>query len=489
LSQAELINETAYDSPTATLSCGPMLADGVVTDTTNNSMNVRRHVQVPIRTAVRNIVVAIPGSFFNPEENPIPTPLTIAAATIEYPAGVFYKLYVGGSASLTVVPGATMARFDPLAITIPAGAEFWVKLFIQWTPGSIKLQNNTQWEIIGNWTNRGIGLTDQTRSTTVLASSPATSLFGNLVVFAICTTAQPCVAFMGDSIMVSGYDQGDPRTGAITLGKALREQIPFTNVSIGGDSCLAYLRGHACRDMFMYDPVKNYPLITHIVITLGVNEIGAGAVELQKNITTVTSIWRNRGVQVIGWTVTPQTSSTDIWATRTGQTVSNVVVEAQRIQYNAWLRTNYASIGMMRIIDAAHIVDPTDSGLWNVDGNAGWWGLLVPIMSGRTISSVNRANYNGNTADGRDYPASQTKSCMIYPMPGDTGTGGGAVSVTFSAGGQLPATATVTAGGDYDYPPMIVIPSSWVGDGLHANGRAFQEIIYRSGISPDWFTL
>jgi hypothetical protein len=143
---------------------------------------------------------------------------------------------------------------------------------------------------------------------------------------------------------------------------------------------------------------------------------------------------------------------------------------------------------MTRIIDAARIVDPTDSGKWNVDGASGYWGFLIATMNGRSIGSAIRPDYNGGQfAAGGFYPANQTVNCAIYPMPGDTGRGGGAVSVTFNGAGWVPATGTVITGGDYDYPPMIVVPGAWTGDGLHPATRAFQEIIYRSGLSPAWF--
>jgi hypothetical protein len=134
LSPAELVTETFVPGPTSALSCGPMLADGVVTDATNNSANIRRRVQVSAVSGVTDIVVAIPGSYFGAAETPIPAPLTIAAASVEYPSGVFYQLFASGSPSLTITPGATMTRFDPLSITIPAGDHFWVKLFVRWTP-------------------------------------------------------------------------------------------------------------------------------------------------------------------------------------------------------------------------------------------------------------------------------------------------------------------------------------------------------------------
>jgi hypothetical protein len=306
------------------------------------------------------------------------------------------------------------------------------------------------------------------------------------MVYGRCATPQPCVGFLGDSIMTNGYDQADPITGALTLGKALRNQIPFINISQGGDSCIGYLARHECRDMFLRDPATGRVFVTDLVLAMGRNEMSFAA-GLQINIATITKLWVARGVRVIGWTVTPQTTSIDKWATTANQTVSDVSIEAQRLIYNTWLRANYASIGMTRIIDAARIVDPTDSGKWRVDGTPGYWGLMVPTMSGRRISAITRPDYNGAPAFGREFPANQPATCTIYPMPGDTGAGGGAASLVFGSSGEIPATATVIAGGDYDFPPMIVVPGAWTGDGLHPGARGYQEIIYRSGFSPAWF--
>lgn len=484
------LRSTIGGAPTITpIFCGSPLSDGVRTDTTSNSMNVRRGAMAPASCDITDIVVAIPGSYFGAFEYTMPTPWTVVAASIEYPAGTFYPLFANGSASLAVIPGRTMARFDPCPITVPAGQKFWVKVFLTWTPGSMKMQNLSQWEIIGNWTNTGTDLTDQTQTTTVLPSNFVTNLYGNLMVFGRCSSPQPLVVgFLGDSIMCNGTDQPDPNTGAIAMEKALRNRVPFINISIGGDSSAAYLTRHECRDLYLRG-LDGRVGITDLMFTMGRNEISSAAA-LQDRIATATRLWVNRGVRVHGWTVTPGTTSTDNWATIENQTVSDPASEAQRVPYNAWLRANYQAIGMTSIIDAGRIMDPTDSGKWNCDGTAGYWGLMVPTMNGRAIASVNKAIFNGTNADGRgrDYPPNQTVNCAIYPYPGDTGTGGGAVSLTFTSAGQFPDTAMVSAGGDYDFPPMIVVPGQWAGDGVHPATRGYQEIIKQSGFSPEWFS-
>lgn len=474
------------------LNCQNPLANGTVTDTTNNSLNMRRPVTLPTGCDWTDIVVAIPGSYHRPLETDLPTPLSVRAQ-LEAPTGVFTELFTrDGGKFLSVPVGRTMPRFEPARLHLDAGSLIAPKLWVNWTPGSLPLKTNEQWEITGSWTALGTDVADHTGDTTVFTSAAATQLFGGVQLYARPSAPIACVGFLGDSITAAGLDQADPVTGAISYEKALRNVIPCINVGMGGDSCVSYLARHNVRDQFLIDPLTGSPTITHIVIAFGRNEMaGAGAATtFIANLQLIIKMWLARGVAVSLISITPHTTSSNNYTDLAGQTVTDATEEANRLTANAFFRANYQWLGVSNFFDAGRVADPNDIGKWACpDGAPGYWGLMVPTMAGRGIASVARAAYPNHAATGQFFPANTTVNCQVYPYPGDTGTGGGQVRLTFTVQGWVPTTATVVAAGDYDFPPMIVVPGSLCGDGLHPSIRGYQEFIHQSGMSPASFPL
>src|ERR1044072_5927307 len=105
------------------------LSSNFVDGTTQNSLNTRARFLAPSSSSISDIILAYPGfgSDGTFAEVDLPGAITVTAA-VEAPAGTFYPVYTtAGSRSLTVTPGRTFAEFLPCPITIPAGAEFFVK--------------------------------------------------------------------------------------------------------------------------------------------------------------------------------------------------------------------------------------------------------------------------------------------------------------------------------------------------------------------------
>jgi hypothetical protein len=460
------------------------ILDNFIVDTINNSLNARLSYNVPALTDISDITLAYPG-WANSVEGEVDLPVSsyTVTAAIEYPAGKFYPASVNGGRTLTVTAGRALVKFDPLPVMIPAGAQFFVKSFAQWAKCAFWLNENGGNSLGGVgvvWCSRGIGLTDQTLTTTTFKNTVGS--FGPLI-YGRLASQIPVVGIIGDSISVGAGEEGDPITQSIFLDRAMRAQIPALNLSQNGNGFSTFLRrSEGCN-------LATLNTITHAIISLIRNDLqGLQAVAIEGLAHQVFNQFIRRGVKVWAVTAVPTTSSTDGWATKKNQTVTDPVREVQRLVLNTWMRTNWQSAGLSGLFDWAHVVDPADTGKWNADGTPGTRGAGFPIMAGRTISSVALGSYIGVSSGGVGYPINSNIPCVVRPYPGDNGAGGGVVTAAVGGGGIITRFDVITPG-DYQFPPMVAPTGAWTNDGVHGNPRSYNEIIYGCGISPQMFSL
>lgn len=452
--------------------------------TTQNTLNTRAVFFAPATTSISDIVLAC-GGFGNGLTGEVDLPtvgaFTVTAA-IEYPAGTFTPVYTNGSRTLSVTPGRTFYQFDPCPIIIPAGAAFFVKCFVSWTTGHFWIGENAANEIPAGWCNIGIGLADNTLTATVFSQTTQGGYCP--IVYARYGTPTPVLGIIGDSISVAGTQNADPVACARFIERAMLNKVPVLNqarTGAGFITMLTRLDGYHAT---------NRDHITHLILSMCRNDLQGGtAASVEANMQLCLAPFLARGVQV--WCVTslPTTTSTDAWATTANQTVANAGIEAQRLLYNAWLRTNWQSLGLSGIFDWARVVDPTDSGKWNVDGTAGTRGEGFATISGGAVASVAvGAYYFALNSGGSGYPISSTIPCVVRPSPGDPGTGA-AVNAVVNGSGVI-TSFTVTAGGSgYLVAPMVAPQGQWTNEGVHPTPRGYNEIVFNTGLSPAMFVL
>ena len=477
------------------------LCDNFQQPTTYNTLNTRILFTAPSTTDLTDIVVGIPGSYWpsTPNETDWTTSYTVLAA-IEYPlsdATTPAPLYKDGGRTLTVTPGRTLARFDPWAGVIPAGAQFAVRLYASWSVGAFPLSTYEGGYLVGGYTNLGTDLTDYslTANSSVPSGNKANTVsqtgFGAVAVYARQRTQTAVLGLLGDSITAgkTGAEAPDPKTGALFLEKGLRGEIPVMNIARGTDGMALYMARNEMRNLFFRAPDGGVA-ITDMVFSFGRNDLTSSLASLQSMYQTCIGAFLARGIRVRGVTITPRTTSTDGWTSTANQTVDST--ETRRQEFNSWLLANWSGLGLTGLLDWAHVIDPTDSGKWGFDtglsGSTQNGAAPFATMSGRAIGSVARAAYNGNSASGSGYTNGASIPCIIYPMAGDSGAGGGAVTGVVNGTGNV-TTYTVTAGGDYQYPPYITPPGRWTNDGLHPNVRGCIEILYQTGFGPQMFRL
>jgi hypothetical protein len=473
------------------------LNDKFSDQTTQNSLNGRKTFVVPTLTGgISDIIVAFPGAMWDATafELDWPVQYTVTAA-IEYPAGTFTPLYANGSRTLTVIPGRNLFKFDPCPIVIPAGATGFIKTFCQWTAGHWPLHHWEGMAITGtDWTNLGTGLADLTLSATVQANSITNAGFASFAVYARLANRCPVLGVLGDSIS-AGYvgDFPDQLTGALFLEKSLVNTIPIMSIPRGSDSMAIYGARHECRDSFTYNPLTGEPAITDLYFSMGRNDmpVAANLAALQAMALPIIARWQARGVRVRGMTVTPQSTSTDNWLTVANQLPNST--NALRIQWNNYLRTSWQALGLTGLDDWAWAVDPTDSGVWGSDagitGSPGPAGAACrTTLTNRAITGAAVSTITGALMKGSGYPLSTTVPCIVYPIPGDTGTGGGQITGNTDGTGAV-TTYTINAGGDYDYPPMVAVTGKWTNDGLHPTTRGCVEILRLIKFGPKTLSL
>jgi len=460
--------------------------DAIITDAKNDSLNSRARCTAPVRSGLTDIILAMPAWGLNATEQPWPCQYVVTAA-VEYPEGTFHPVFANGKREIVVKPGFDIAQFDPCPIQVPAGAVFFVKAFVRWNGGFWLGRSQACVSLLGEWTYRGKALSDSTLLSTPFQTTDNAGGF-RPAVFARLTNPTTVLGILGASQeMAFGSDSGDPVTGALFIGRAMRNQFPVINISRSGDSFGGYLYRFAGRRGLLNGR------ITHLILALGSNDIFGGSPPDRtfNYVKQVADQFLHEGVQVYGMTVLPRTRSRDLWVTREGQTVVDTGQEKNRLHYNALLLTHGRSIGLSDVFDCAHAIDPHDSGLWNVDelspGHGG--GGFASIAQGR-VTAVSLGSDGDYGPFGVGYPALSEIPCAVLNAPGDPHGTGAVVTMHTNERGMGVAFTVKEAGRNYLHPPLVAARGQWCNnDGVHECKRGYDAVIAYSGLGPERFLV
>lgn len=453
-------------------------------DSTNNSFNSRRLLTAPTTSDLIDLVVAFTPWMWSaiPAEAPLPNSVTMAV-TVEYPIGTTpLRLTFGGDANKRLTPGFLASFTDPYPYKITAGQQYAIKVYATWTgsfPFILGMACNTN-----EWTNIGIGLTDQTTNLTVLGNTTAGQGFSGLPLAKLATRI-PIVGWLGDSWTAGAADQIDPLyPNSYTIQRAMRNKAPSFDAGVGSYTLASYVAASQGQQNIL----KNF--ISHLVIELAVNDMNGGAslVNMQANLQTIIAQYSGRGIKIFGWTPPPVTTSSNGWIDTAGQTIRVAANETVRVAYKNWLLANATSLGLAGVFDAGGIIDPGDLGKWGVDAGTTFAPTTTPAALRCTLSAgvVNGIQFSGTSGIG--YPPSTTMNWTATNYPGETGSGA-LGTVTTNAGGII-VSAVITNGGSlYTAPPMINLLGVWTADGLHGNPRAWNAIIAGTALGPPAFVI
>jgi len=273
--------------------------------------------------------------------------LTIKAS-FETPSGVFVPIYFNGSRTVVIEPGG-LVWSDPVGLAFRAGETFFTRTYISVTSG-------TRWpvQIITTTADGEGGLvgttqTDMTTSGTITASSVyAYSPFMFRATPNKPVSQAPVIGVIGDSIAHGTGDSTAPAARKGFVRKALTESYAQVMVPYESDTTPNWTYntlsssyqapwGSQRRKTFLNG-------ISHAIVELGRNSLNSTSISSVAGgqiAIELLSVWKTlaaRGVKVYQTTITPQTTSTDAWATVGGQTIADANKEGNRVYLNDWLR-------------------------------------------------------------------------------------------------------------------------------------------------------
>lgn len=349
------------------------LSDGVSTGLTTQMYHIASVASRELRLIYRNV--------YNNNGAITDGPNAISVkAGVRQAGGLLWPVYFNGARTASIDPGGVLVS-DPVPIALAKGAAFYTRTFVSVAGGAKyplgRLTDSTQ---------EGYNTTD-TVDTTITSGSVRG--YGPNAILGTPTVAlgsSPLVAVAGDSI-AAGYQDtwGAGSTDANGwVARTFDGVLSYTNISVSGNSASnLQTMNAAARQLRMLGPGR--PDV--IFAPLGINDLQASATESQLR-TRLTNMWlalAATGAAQWAATITPQTTSTDSWATTGNQTVTSV--HTARLAVNAWLRdgapilsgapaaTGSNAAGTLRIGQAGHPVakllevsdaveSARDSGLW-----------------------------------------------------------------------------------------------------------------------------
>ena len=340
------------------------------TNTSNKQMMSRslhkaREAITKLKIAVPNWYCALQVSPSNGTEANNGAATTVTAS-IEYPVGTFTQVTFGGSTSGVNPAGSTILS-DWVAVTIPDGAEFYVRLWTSNATGLIYYNNH----VAQSGEMNAFG-----------ATTPDLTMGGS---FTTATTIMqvPC-AIIGEATRPSYWLAGDSRGAGITDSADVSRNVGEFARSIGNK--FAYINGCITSDRVNL-AAANYTrrlelsqYCTHVVSNYGINDNRSDAgnrssAQVIGDMVTFSALFG--GKPFYQCTIAPYTSSTDSWATTANQSTAVNANHAQLLVLNDAIRAG-------GVTSAWGVID-----IWNAVTTSGVW---TPSLTGDGLHENRRGN-------------------------------------------------------------------------------------------------
>ena len=340
---AQLIPFASKASPQ--FDAGTALSDGVLRGGT------ARYVHTAGAT-VSGVVLAFSNWHSGPSNIETNTPNAITvAASIETVSPQWVPVTFNGQYRVTIQPGATVYS-DVIGVELLKGATFFTRTYVEVADGEKFPRCGYFVEGGSEGHNYAVTPVDTTQSATTLSGlNPLTRAFGPSMILGRSVDAGLRVwAGIGDSI---AHGSGDTDKGFIQ--RALLGVVPWVKVAFPGEPLAGWIaqtgRVRARRSAMLLQAG-----VTDIVHEYGVNSLAVST--LIADLVTSWFVTYRMGARVYQTTLTPQTTSTDAWATVGNQTLlKSAPEEARRIEVNTWLRDGAPIIGS--VAQAAGTTDPS----------------------------------------------------------------------------------------------------------------------------------
>lgn len=281
-------------------------------------------------------------------------------SSIEY-NGAVYPVFFGGSRTRTVAIDELVVS-DPVNISIPADTPFHVRQYV-----TVPVLGD-KWPLrdpLVTAIGETYSTSDRTDDVTTM-SLFAASGFGPAAILGSIGGEAANVIITGSS---SGYGQGDTQEAPYYdfgyLSRACRGAgLDYSKLTRASTTILHFLTTQK-RQLEFIERTKP----THFIQQLGSNDISNGGsfATVQARMVEMWDILGSTGAKVYQCTATPNSTSSDSWATLANQTIN--ANNSTRVALNEWIRSKPA--GIAGYIECCDFVESSrNSGKWAVDGTA-----------------------------------------------------------------------------------------------------------------------
>lgn len=272
---------------------------------------------------------------------------------IEYPAGVFYPVTWSGAGTVTVASGARLVSDAVAGLTIPAGAQFWIRT-VYLTSGTFPVM-----ELPANATTIGVDdgsvSSDSGNSGTIPASGSVNSRGCQAIIGDVAATAARSFVIIGDSLTSGTGDTTScgPLHSSGWVARLLDQHgWPYMKWGRGGQSL---------QDQVTVSATMNADLalfgFSDVIIQSGINDLSLQSrtkAQIEADIQTIIALSSIAGKRIWKATIGPRTTSTDAWATLANQTPAVDGNMADLTGLNADIRAGLPGIyGVLEMADAA----------------------------------------------------------------------------------------------------------------------------------------
>lgn len=335
---------------------------------TNNKSHMSRSIHVA-RTAITQLGCAFANWYVSGSGELAIGGDCLITASIEYPlGGNIYRLTFGGQNQGTALDYTTIVT-DMLSISIPAGDQFAVREWRNYTSGGgVVFTNQVGIDAAhGDCYSYGASVqTDLTGTPGAFAGGDGMSYSRPVAIFGPTTSAS--YALIGDS---RGEGYGDTYSGNLYTGIQERSIGPFrafTNLCKFGETAqtaanLGFRQRAAIISLYC----------SHILCGYGINDIfslGQNADVVLKSIDQIRTQFPNKWFHQI--TNMGEVGSTDGWTTLGNEATLDVNKDALRRWMNNYLRSPAALGRFDATFDVSSVLESSfNSGIWKVPGYTG----------------------------------------------------------------------------------------------------------------------
>jgi len=332
-------------------------------------------------------------------------------AYVEYPSGTYNRITFNGGSNSVLVRKGFYVESDVWKFNIPANAVFWIRTKVLVTSGQVWLKNTAAYNgsALG-----GEGVANGNALTSAIANNTGYA-YGCSAVLGISDTKNGAIIYKGDSISCGVGDSGTNYTGSLQGGLFFRTfgfNYPVLMTNIPGQGSVNYDKNTSINANF-FDEL--FTCAQFSISNLAINDLPYFT--LPQIQAYVISIWytdKASGIGIYHTTCTPQTSSTDSWATLANQTINGF--ETKRTGFNDWLRDgapldittklpvavgtassttivrmgtiNHPALGYIEVADT--LETSRNSGKWKTNGTASFYTAdgLHPTVNGYPLAIV-----------------------------------------------------------------------------------------------------